>query len=79
MFQLMLKQTSSGSTRTARLTRISLTLYEFNKTALQTTNEKDNFHYADAEGFSNAIAPSMEYYDIDAINHQPISDGLLRK
>lgn len=32
-------------------------------------NENDNFHYADAEGFSNAIAPSMEYYDIDALNN----------
>jgi hypothetical protein len=30
-------------------------------------NEKDNFHYADAEGFSNAILPSMEYADIDAL------------
>ena len=30
-------------------------------------NEEDNFHYADAEGFSNAIAPSMEYGDIDAL------------
>jgi len=36
-------------------------------------NEKDNFHYADAEGFSNAISPSMEYYDIDALNNQSIS------
>ncbi len=33
-------------------------------------NENDNFHYADAEGFSNAIAPSMEYYDIDALNNK---------
>lgn len=31
-------------------------------------NEKDNFHYADAEGFSNAILPSMEYGDVDALN-----------
>lgn len=31
-------------------------------------NEQDNFHYADAEGFSNAISPSMEYGDIDALN-----------
>lgn len=30
-------------------------------------NENDNFHYADAEGFSNAIVPSMEYADIDAL------------
>ena len=36
-------------------------------------NEKDNFHYADAEGFSNAISPSMEYFDIDALNIQTIS------
>lgn len=35
-------------------------------------NEHDNFHYADAEGFSNAISPSMEYYDIDALNNQTI-------
>jgi hypothetical protein len=31
-------------------------------------DENDNFHYADAEGFSNAISPSMEYYDIDALS-----------
>ena len=36
-------------------------------------NPNDNFHYADAEGFSNAIAPSMEYFDIDALNNQVIS------
>ena len=36
-------------------------------------NEEDNFHYADAEGFSNAISPSLEYFDIDALNNQPIS------
>ena len=30
-------------------------------------NENDNFHYADAEAFTNAISPSMEYYDIDAL------------
>lgn len=30
-------------------------------------NPEDNFHYADAEGFSNAITPSMEYSDIDAL------------
>lgn len=36
-------------------------------------NENDNFHYADAEGFSNAILPSMEYYDIDAINPKTIT------
>lgn len=32
-------------------------------------NENDNFHYADAEGFSNAIAPSLEYADVDALNN----------
>ncbi len=31
--------------------------------------EEDNVHFADAEGFSNAIAPSMEYADIDALNN----------
>lgn len=36
-------------------------------------NANDNFHYADAEGFSNAISPSMEYFDIDALNNQAIS------
>ena len=35
-------------------------------------NENDNFHYADAEGFTNAISPSMEYSDIDALNNEPI-------
>lgn len=31
-------------------------------------NENDNFHYANAEGFTDAITPSMEYGDIDALN-----------
>lgn len=31
--------------------------------------EHDNFHSADAEGFSNAISPSLEYADVDAINN----------
>jgi hypothetical protein len=35
-------------------------------------NENDNFHYADAEGFSNAISPSMEYSDIDALRDQHV-------
>jgi hypothetical protein len=39
-------------------------------------NENDNFHYADAEGFSNAIAPSMEYYDIDALNNKPLTQNI---
>lgn len=33
-------------------------------------NENDNFHYADAEGFSEAIRPSLEYSDIDALNNE---------
>jgi hypothetical protein len=36
-------------------------------------NENDNFHYADAEGFSSSIAPWMECYDIDALNNKKIS------
>ncbi|MBE0663894.1 MAG: hypothetical protein IH597_15665 [Bacteroidales bacterium] len=36
-------------------------------------NEHDNFHYADAEGFTNAISPSMEYFDIDALNNKPLT------
>ncbi len=32
-------------------------------------NENDNFHFANAEGFSNAIAPSLEYSDVDALNN----------
>jgi len=39
-------------------------------------NENDNFHYADAECFSNAIAPSMEYSDIDALNNKPLSNRI---
>lgn len=39
-------------------------------------NENDNFHYADAEGFSNAISPSLEYYDIDALNHKRITNNI---
>lgn len=37
-------------------------------------NQTDNFHYSDAEGFSNAILPSLEYGDIDALRPQYISD-----
>ncbi len=36
-------------------------------------NEEDNFHYADAEGFSSAISPSMQYADIDALNSRFIA------
>lgn len=39
-------------------------------------NDNDNFHYADAEGFSNAISPSLEYYDIDALNNKPVSNNM---
>lgn len=38
-------------------------------------NEQENFHFADAEGFSNAILPSMEYHDIDALTHKHLSDS----
>ena len=38
-------------------------------------NENDNFHFADAEGFSNAISPSLEYTDIDAINTQSMKSN----
>ena len=38
-------------------------------------HEEDDFHYATAEGFSNAIAPSMEYADIDALNNEVITGG----
>ena len=31
-------------------------------------DETDNIHSSDAEGFSNAISPSLEYFDIDALN-----------
>ncbi len=36
-------------------------------------NKNDNFHFANAEGFSNAILPSMEYYDIDALGYTPFT------
>jgi hypothetical protein len=38
-------------------------------------NENDDFHYADAEGFSNAISPSLEYFDIDALNNHFFIDS----
>jgi hypothetical protein len=37
-------------------------------------NPHNGFHYADAEGFSNAIAPSLEYGDIDALNNPTINE-----
>ena len=36
-------------------------------------NPDHDFHYADAEGFSNAISPVMEYTDIDALNNDEIN------
>ncbi len=39
------------------------------------TDDHDYFHYADAEGFSSAISPSLEYYDIDALNNKAVSGG----
>lgn len=30
-------------------------------------DKKDNLHYADAEGFSSAVLPSLEYGDVDAL------------
>lgn len=39
-------------------------------------NENDNIRYADAEGFSNAITPSMEYADIDALNNTQLSGNV---
>ncbi len=40
------------------------------------TNESDNVHYASAEGFSNAISPSMEDSDIDALGRWEIADSI---
>lgn len=38
-------------------------------------DEFADFHSSDAEGFTNAIAPSMEYYDIDALNNPKITNN----
>ncbi len=38
-------------------------------------NPDDNFHYADAEGFSNAILPSLEYGDVDALSNVKTTRG----
>lgn len=35
----------------------------------------NSVHYADAEGFSSAVAPSLAYTDIDALGRQPLRDG----
>jgi len=37
---------------------------------------EDNFHFADAEGFSNAVAPSLAYGDIDALNNPRLNDSV---
>ncbi len=34
--------------------------------------EGQDLHYSDAEGFSDAILPSMEKHDIDALNNGPV-------
>jgi hypothetical protein len=39
------------------------------------TDADTNFHYADAEGFTHAILPSMAYADIDAIGKQRVENG----
>jgi len=39
-------------------------------------NENDNFHYADAEGFTHAISPSLECSDIDALNNTKLPTRL---
>ena len=39
-------------------------------------NEHDDFYYADAEGFSNAILPSLEYFDINALNNEENTDNI---
>ncbi|MBE0645880.1 MAG: hypothetical protein IH600_17500 [Bacteroidetes bacterium] len=36
-------------------------------------NENDNIHFADAEGFTHAILPSMEYGDVDALHNDVIT------
>jgi hypothetical protein len=38
-------------------------------------NENTNIRYADAEGFSDAISPSLENFDIDAINNKYLADS----
>ena len=38
-------------------------------------NENDNVHSADAEAFSSAIAPSLEYADIDALDNESLENN----
>lgn len=41
-------------------------------------NGDSDAHHADAEVFSNAIAPGLEYRDIDALNNPRVVDGEFR-
>jgi hypothetical protein len=36
-------------------------------------NEHESIHFADAEGFTHAISPSLQYHDIDALNNSAVS------
>lgn len=36
-------------------------------------DKDDDFHHANAEGFSSAIVPSLEYGDVDALNNPPVT------
>jgi hypothetical protein len=38
-------------------------------------DKKDNLHYADAEGFSSAVLPSLEYGDVDALEKVYMNDN----
>lgn len=38
-------------------------------------NENDGIHYSNAEGFTNAVSPSLEYADIDALDNLYIPKG----
>lgn len=38
-------------------------------------NEDDNLHYSDAEGFSSAYLPILEYPDIDALDKIEVNDA----
>ncbi|MCC5915818.1 MAG: hypothetical protein JJU02_00685 [Cryomorphaceae bacterium] len=79
----------SGDGTSARIAALGIiTLINAYVTAMCLTNPKacfgscptfylediDNVHYSDAEGFSNAISPTLAYTDVDALNNPPISD-----
>ena len=40
-------------------------------------NPDDDFHRADAEGFSDAVSPSLAYHDIDALGLRHTADGTI--